>query len=159
MSTAPLPLELPPAAPVFRQSLPVLLTTFVNKVGAVGLSLLPMLLVERALPSETSSLVMGLVKAAVLLGSFAGGWVADRAGLRVALVSSFAIAGTGLALLPLASDWVVLAALAMLAQLGNAMFHSPARLLVTSAVAPEHQREAIGWLRGAVNGGQIVSFS
>jgi hypothetical protein len=54
---------------------------------------------------------------------------------------------------------LLLAIFAMLAQLGNNLFHSPARLLLTEMVAKNQVKEAIAWLRTGNNAGQIVSFS
>ena len=62
----------------FRRSLPLITTSFINKTGTIGLSLVPMILVERHLSAGQSSLVMTLIKASTLGGTLLGGLSSDR---------------------------------------------------------------------------------
>lgn len=146
-------------ASVFRRALPLLFTTFVNKCGAIGLSLLPMLLIERRVTDGDASLALGVVKTALVVGMFAGGFLSDRVGLKSTLIASFLLSGLGLGLLPSAETLLTVVVLAAAAQAGQSMFAGPSRLLVTGLVGLAGEREAIGWLRMALNCGSIVSFS
>jgi MFS family permease len=149
-----------------RQSSPLLITTFINRCGTIGLSLLPMLLVQNKFSDATSSTVMTLVKVALLVGTYLGGWAADRMGMKASVLLSFLLSGIGLAFLPF-GDWagwvgvdaaVWIGVWAVLAQLGGAMFYSPARIMVVELVPVEKQQESIGWLKTANNLGNIFSY-
>jgi MFS family permease len=143
----------------FRASLPLTATSFVNKVGTIGLSLLPVLLVEREVPIAQASLIMGSTKAMALVASLLGGMASDRLGMKRVLLASFGLSALGLFGMASFKSVLFLALFAMLAQLGNNLFHSPARLLLTEMVAKNQVKEAIAWLRTGNNAGQIVSYS
>ncbi len=142
-----------------RRSAPLLATAFINRCGTIGLSLLPMLLVEKQLSSGSASAVMTLVKVALLVGMLAGGWATDRLGMKRSLLLSFALAGIGLGCLPLGDTTVWICAFAVIGQLGQAMFYSPARVMVVGMVPPAQQQESIGWLKTANNLGNIFSYA
>lgn len=144
---------------VFDKSFPVIFTTFINKCGAIGLSLIPMLLIARHVPEAEASLFMMVVKSAAIVGIIIGGWLCDHVGVRRCLLLSFVLVGVGLAPLPFTYSLVMLALLGMLSQLGNSMYGSAVRLLIVASVDAGEQKEAIGWQRMANNFGQIVSFS
>lgn len=143
---------------VLRRALPLLATTFVNKVGSIGLSLLPMLLVERNAGTAESSLVLGSVKAAGLVSVLVGGALSDRLGARAVVLLSFALQGIGLGLLPFAPTLALMALAGIVGRTGEMFFQSPARLLLTESAAREHRSEALGWLRTANNAGQVVCY-
>jgi hypothetical protein len=143
---------------VLRRARPLLATTFLNKCGAIGLSLLPMLLVERHASTADASLSMAVVKGAGLGGMLLGGVLTDRLGARLVLLGAFALQAVGLGLLPLAPTLALLVACGVAAKVGDSLFVSPSRLLLTELIEPANQAEAIGWLRTANNAGQIVCF-
>jgi MFS family permease len=142
----------------FRQSFPLLATTFINRCGTIGLSLLPMLLVAKNVPDAGASTVLVAVKVALLAGTYLGGWASDRVGMKRSVLLSFLLSGIGLAFLPFADSLLWLGVWAVLAQLGQALFYSPARILVVELVPPEKQQESIGWLKTANNLGNILSY-
>ena len=82
---------------MFRRALPLLAVSLVNKVASVGVSLLPVLVVERALPPGEAAFVLGAARAAAVLGTVGGGLLADRFGGNVALLVSFGTAAAGVA--------------------------------------------------------------
>lgn len=133
-------------------------TSLINKCGNIGLSLLPMLLIQRQFTEGQSSLVMSLVKAVMIVGVFVGGWLSDR-GMKRAILLSFCAAGAGLAAIPYAKTLFWMAASASLAQLGQVMFQAPAKLMVTEFVEIREQPESFAWLRTANNLGQVMSYS
>jgi MFS family permease len=142
----------------FRLSLPLLITQFVNQAGDIGLSLLPMLLVARSIDAESSSLVMTLVKLCIAAGTFLGGWASDRIGLRTALICSLLLAAVGMGALPFSTTVLTIALTACVAQLGQGMFQSPARMLLAEIVPKEQRPEALAWLRVANNAGSVIVF-
>src|SRR5262245_14549889 len=91
-----------PATPTaFRQSLPVLLTSLVNKSGAIGLSVLPMLLVDGHYSSAQSSLAMTVVKGCTVVAILGSGWVGDRVSLRATVLGALVLEGVGLLAMPM----------------------------------------------------------
>ncbi|MGZ3741733.1 MAG: hypothetical protein ACXVB9_20320, partial [Bdellovibrionota bacterium] len=88
------------SSPAFRRSLPVTLTSFINKAGTIGLSIVPVILVEHHLSAGESASVMGAIKAAGLVGVLLGGRLCDLWGLRTTLLLSFLISGLGMLPLP-----------------------------------------------------------
>jgi MFS family permease len=154
-------LTLTPGTP-FRRSFPLLLTSFVNRCGTIGLSVFPMLLVERKLSVGTSAWVMTGVRSASVLGTLAGGWLCDRVGLRATILLSFAVSGLGMGALPWApvawGPWGLLS-LGFLAEGAMSFFPSSSRLYLVELVPAREHQESIGWLRAANNLGQILCFS
>lgn len=144
---------------VLRRGLPLLASAFINKCGSIGLSLLPMLLVERVASTGDAAAVMGTVKAAGLVGMLLGGMLSDRVGARAVVLLSFALQGVGLGLLPSAPTLVVVALAAVVARAGEALFQSPARVLLAAWAGPAHRHEALGWLRTANNAGQVLCYA
>jgi len=136
---------------------PLVLTSFINKSGTIGLSLLPMLLIEKNLSVAESSLIMGAVKASLFIGHIMGGVGSDRIGLRFTVNTSFFICGLGLVLLPFAdSAWLILVC-GVFAQAGTAMFTSASRILLSELVAKTSFQSALAWLRSANNLAQVIS--
>lgn len=143
----------------FRSGLPIVATTFVNRAGAIGLNLLPILLVERQVAAADASLVLGIAKGVILVSSLLGGFLSDRWGVRSAFLLAMGMQALGLALVPFMEQLALIAFVAALAQLGNSMFGATSRLMIRQFVLPGQQQEALAWLRTGNNMGQIISFS
>ena len=136
---------------------PLIVTSFINKSGTIGLYLLPMLLIEKNLSIAESSLILGAVKASLFLGHITGGMSSDRLGLRFTVNSSFLISAIGLAALPFAdAAWLILL-FGVLAQAGTAMFTSASRILLSELVEKTSFQSALAWLRGTNNLAQVIS--
>lgn len=146
-------------SPAFRQSRPVLLTTFTNKVGSIGLSLISILLVTRGVTTAQGSLVLSTLKATILVGTVTGGALSDRFGSRSLALSALLMSAAGLGLLPFQTTLLLILACGVLAQFAEALLNVVQRLLLVSGVAAEHHKEALGWLRMVNNLAQIFSFS
>jgi MFS family permease len=147
-----------PRPTAFHQSRPILITSLVNKSGSIGLSLLPMLLVEGRYSTAQSSLAMSLVKASIIAATLGAGALADAVGLRKTVLAAFALAALGLGLLPLQRGFHVLLAAGIVAQVGITAVNATMRLILTKTVERKHQKEALGWMRFVNNLGQILSF-
>jgi MFS family permease len=143
----------------FRRALPLLSVSLVNKVASVGVSLLPVIVVERGLPPGEAAFVLGAARAASVVGTLGSGALADRFGAKVALLVSFALASLGVAGMAAPGGPGALVATAGLANAGLAMFPVASRLLLAAAVPGEEQKEAVAWLRTVANLGLAVSFT
>jgi hypothetical protein len=145
--------------PAFRQSRPVLLTTFTNKVGSIGLSLITILLVKRGVSTGEGTFVLGTLKATMLAGTLAGGALTDRFGSRTLVLLALLMSAVGLGLLPFqGSIWLILL-FGMCAQFAEALMNVVQRILLMDLVDFAHQKESLGWMRMVNNFAQIFSFS
>jgi MFS family permease len=146
-------------SPAFRQSRPVLLTTFTNKVGSIGLSLIAILLVKRGVTTAQGSLVLTALKATTLAGTLAGGALTDRFSARNLVLAALLLSASGLGFLPFqTSIWLILL-FGVLAQFAEALMNVVQRLLLMHEVDFEYQKESLGWMRMVNNFAQIFSFS
>lgn len=145
-------------SPAYRQSRPVLLTTFTNKVGSIGLSLVSILLVKRGVSTLEGSTVLFGLKAAMLAGTLAGGALSDRFGSRTLALAALLLYAFGLGGLPFQGALWALLLFGVVAQFAEALMNVVQRLLLMDQVDFAHQREALGWMRGVSNLAQIVSF-
>ncbi|MFZ4714998.1 MAG: MFS transporter [Bacteriovoracaceae bacterium] len=144
---------------VFKKTLPLTFTVFINKCGTIGLNLIPMLLVEKHLRGRQSAIIMTTIKVVAVSGSFLGSYLCDFLGMKMTLLLSFFLAGIGLGGLPLFDSVMALTLFACIAQMGHSMFGGPMRLLISDVVDKEEQQVAWGWFRTANNLGQVVAFS
>ncbi|MFI5361544.1 MAG: MFS transporter [Elusimicrobiota bacterium] len=146
-------------ADAFRQSRPVLLTTFTNKVGSIGLSLIPILLVNRGVSTAKGSLVLSLLKATIVVGTLAGGALSDRFSSRSLTLAALAMSAAGLGFLPFQRTIILILAFGILAQFAEALLNVVQRVLLMDQVHTGHQKEALGWMRMVSNFAQIFSYS
>ena len=148
-----------PSSPAFRQSRPVLLTTFTNKIGSIGLSLIAILLVSRGVSTSEGTFVLSVLKGTMLAGTLAGGALTDRFSSRTLVLAALLLSAIGLGFLPFQSSiWLILFC-GMLAQFAEALMNVVQRLLLMDQVDRAHQKEALGWMRMVNNFAQIFSFS
>lgn len=143
----------------FRQSRPVLLTAFANKVGSIGLSLVPILLVSKGVTTAQGSLVLSALKATILAGTLAGGALSDRLSSRALVLAALLLSACGLGLLPFQRSVFLILLLGILAQLAEALMNVAQRLLLMNQVEAGRQKEGLGWLRMASNFAQIFSYT
>lgn len=142
----------------FRTLLTLVIPHFVNRCGTIGISLLPMLLIEKEFSTGQSTTIMTLAKSSVFLGAFLGGALSDHLGLKWSLLLSYIISGIGLGLLPHGQSMWAISFFGILAVLGTHMFTGPARMLLMELLPPKKQGEGLAWMRTAANLGQVVSF-
>lgn len=142
-----------------KQSFPLILTTFVNRVGTIGLSLLPILIVQRGLSPATGSFILGGVKSVVIFGTLLSGVFVDRFGARISLLMGFCFIALGFAGLPFQGTAGLILAFAAVVQFGDALTRVSNRMLLTATVARHLHKEAFGWLKMVNNLGQIFSFA
>jgi MFS family permease len=143
----------------FRQSRPILLTTFTNKVGSIGLSLVPILLVKKGVSTAEGALVLSTLKLVILAGTLAGGALSDRWSSRTLVLAALLMSAFGLGLLPFQSTLLLILLCGVVAQSAESVMNVTQRLLLVDNVEPGRHREALGWLRMVSNFAQIFSFS
>lgn len=143
----------------FRQTRPVLLTTFTNKVGSIGLSLVPILLVKRGVSTVEGVAVLAILKAMILAGTLIGGALSDRLSSRALVLAALLMSAFGLGLLPFQRTLLLILACGILAQLAESMMNVVQRILLVSQVDSPHQKEALGWMRMVNNFAQIFSYT
>jgi len=140
-------------------SLPLLVTALVNRMGTIGLTLIPALLVQHQLSATTSSWIMTTSRIGMILGTLFSGWIVDQKGPKQTLLWALILSSIGLFALPLVTQAPLLAFFALVAQGGNAMYPSSMRLLLVRLVDGESQQKvALGWVRMVNNLGQVVSY-
>ncbi len=142
---------------VFRQTLPVIITSFVNKCGDMGMRLFPMLLVEREFTIAQSSMTMGIVKSAGILAVFFGGILGDILGARWVTLLSFGISGVGLSIIPFVEGFGPIALVGAITVFGQGLIGAPLRLLLIQSVAIGAQKEGLAWLRTGQNSAVLVA--
>ena len=146
-------------SPAFKQSRPVLLTTFTNKVASIGLSLVSILLVKKGVSTGEGSFVLSSLKLTLLAGTLLGGVLSDRFSSRSLVLGALLLSATGMGLLPFQSSVALILLFAVFAQFGEALMNVTQRILLMDLVDFEHQKESLGWLRMVANFAQIFSFS
>jgi len=135
------------------------MTTFTNKVGSIGLSLIAILLVGRGVSTGEGTFVLSTLKVTMLAGTLAGGALTDRFSARTLVLTALLMSAVGLGFLPFqASLWMILL-FAMIAQFSEALMNVVQRLLLMDEVQHAHQKEALGWMRMVNNFAQVFSFS
>ena len=146
-------------SPAFRQSRAVLLTSFTNKVGSIGLSLISILLVKRGVSTAEGSLVLASLKATILAGTLVGGALSDRFSTRSLALAALLMSAAGLGLLPFQTAIAGILLCGVLGQFAESLMNVVQRLLLVGQVEPKHHKESLGWLRMTNNFAQIFSFS
>ena len=146
-------------AAAFRQSRPVLLTTFTNKVGSIGLSLIPILLVKRGVSTAQGTLVLSTLKATIIVGTLAGGALSDRFSSRSLTLAALLMSAAGLGFLPFQTTILLILIFGIIAQFAEALLNVVQRVLLMDQVDSAHQKEALGWMRMVANFAQIFSYS
>jgi MFS family permease len=142
-----------------QRSYPIIITSFVNKCGSVALMLLPILMIEKALSSEQASIVLGSIRIIFLTTTLIAGILTDRIGLRVSIFLSFCISVLGLVGLYFAHTFIAILVASIVAQMGQAIFVAPARMLVTNFRKDSDRKFALALMSTANNFGQILAFS
>lgn len=145
--------------PAFRQSRPVLLTAFTNKVGSIGLSLIAILLVNRGVTTGQGAFVLTALKTVMLAGTLAGGALSDRIDSRTLVLAALLLSASGLGFLPFQSSLWLILLFGVLAQFAEALMNVVQRIQLMDQVDHEHQKEALGWMRMVNNFAQIFSYS
>ncbi len=135
----------------------LVVASFVNKCGNMGLQLLPMLLIEKQFNVATSSFIMGASKSVGPIASFFSGNIIIFLGTKFVLLASFILSAIVMGLLPFINSSFLIGVLAVAANLATNLFNPVARDLVKQASSPQDLKKQLAWLRTASNLGQVVS--
>jgi predicted MFS family arabinose efflux permease len=145
--------------PALRQGGALMLAMFVYRLCSVGFSLLPALAVLRGLDAATAGTLLGVVRAAGFFGGLLGGALADRYGMKRPLLFGLGASAIGVALAGAPLPLAVLFVSAPFGALGHACFQPMVRLAMGAVVDPEHQKQAVAWMRSANNLASLCGFA
>lgn len=131
--------------------------TVINRVGTMVVPFLVFYLGSRGVPEGRTPYVLGALGAGGLVGPVLGGWFADRAGRRAAILTGMLATAASQALLFVSPGLVTLTVAAALLGTASA-FHSPgvAAVIVDSA-SPVRRQAAFGLYHWAINIGAATA--
>jgi MFS family permease len=131
--------------------------TVINRVGTMVVPFLVFYLGSRGVPDDRTPYVLGALGAGGLAGPVLGGWFADRAGRRAAILIGMIATPAAQALLFLSPGFVTLSVAAALVGAAGSL-HSPgvAAVIVDSA-GPRRRRSAFGLYHWAINIGAATA--
>lgn len=141
-----------------RQSRPVLLTVFTNKVGSIGLGLVSILLVERGVTTGQGTFALSALRVTSVAATLIGGALSDRVGARAMVLWALALSAVGLGLMPFPRALWLVVAFGVCAQAADSLLNLSQRLLLMEQVEPRHQKESLGWMRMVSNFALIFSY-
>jgi len=132
--------------------------TLVNRLGMFVVPFLSLFLtVRRGLPPETATLVVSAYGLGACAGSFAGGWLADRAGRRPSILLSLTAGAATLLALPWIEGLGPLAAATGVAGLFVELYRPAVSAAVADLVPPADRARAYALLYWAINVGAAVA--
>lgn len=126
--------------------------TFITKAGAFIMPLLFVYLSQvRGLPLPVAGAVTSLYGLGSLIGSLAGGAMADRLGRRFTMLASLVVGALFLLLLGVATELWQLAVATLLTGLTADAFRPASQALLADLVPPQHRMKAFGMQYWAIN--------
>ena len=132
--------------------------TLVNRLGVFVVPFLSLFLtVRRGLPPATATLVVSAYGVGAFAGSFAGGWLADRAGRRPTILLSLTAGSATLLALPWIEGLVPLAAAAGVAGLFVELYRPAVSAAVADLVPAADRPRAFALLYWAINVGTAIA--
>lgn len=127
--------------------------TFVNRFGLFVWPFLTLFITSQGNTAAQAGVAVSCYSIGAFLAAWLGGWLADRLGRNVTMALSAFSGGLCMLLLSQASDWRVLAALALLTGLTTEAGQSAGNALVQDLVPPERRVTAFAALRFCINAG------
>lgn len=135
----------------------LLVASFVNRCGTLGLYLLPMLLIERQFTSAQSGTILSTTKIFQPLSFILGGVAVHRFGARRVVLGGFLLTAVGLFLMPVFSNFFLILIASAIAQIGTSSFNPAARDLIRRGAQLGEIKVRLAWLRSVNNVAQMVS--
>ncbi|MBI2520746.1 MAG: MFS transporter [Bdellovibrio sp.] len=135
----------------------LVVSSFVNKCGNMGLQLLPMLLIEKNFTVSTASFIMGFTKSVAPLGSFFSGNIIVFLGAKFVLLTTFILSAISMGLIPFLHSPFLLGLFAVTANFAATIYNPVARNIIKETCPPLQLKKYLAWLRSASNLGQVVS--
>lgn len=127
--------------------------TFVNRFGLFVWPFLTLFITSQGNTAAQAGIAVSCYSIGAFLAAWLGGWLADRLGRNVTMALSAFSGGLCMLLLSQASDWRVLAALALITGLTTEAGQSAGNALVQDLVPPEQRVTAFAALRFCINAG------
>ncbi len=134
----------------------LILGAFVSRVGSFFATFATLFLTKRGFTPEELSLVLIGIGAAGMVGSLTGGWLAERASHRTALVTSMLASSAALAMLVIAPTRPVLAVAACLVMLCTQSYTPAASALLVQNSEPTDRVPIFALFRLALNVGAAL---
>jgi MFS family permease len=141
-----------------KKILPVLLVGFTNRIASIGLSLVPILLVQKNFSTHDSALVMSVIKFSAVIMMLIGGYLSDVFSAWFLCVVSFFCMGLGMMGLPFVetASWMIVCG--VISQFGDSLNKLSLRWIVQKSVEPKDRQVSIGWLRMINNAAQVIAY-
>lgn len=130
----------------------LLIGTFITKAGAFVMPLLFVYLTQvRGIALPVAGAITSLYGLGSLLGSLAGGVLADRLGRRATMLGSLVIGASFLLVLGVATELWQLAIATLLTGATSDAFRPASQALLADLVPPQHRMKAFGMQYWAIN--------
>jgi MFS family permease len=129
----------------------------VNRMGSYFATFATLFLTSRAIPLASLPVILAAIAAAGMLGSLAGGWIADRFSRRAALVSSAAASAVSLACVALAPTRPTVIAAVCLSGFCTQSYVPAASALLVDFSRPEERVPLFALFRLALNVGAAIA--
>ena len=134
----------------------LLVGRFVGALGSMAWVFVPLYLVsDRGLGEAAAGSLAAVWGVGMIVGNLAGGSVGDRWGLRPTLAGASLASAVGCLVVPLTPTGGIAVVLFLMGALGG-IGRPVSFALVTSALPPEHRRQAIAWMRSVNNAGTVL---
>jgi len=127
--------------------------TFVNRFGLFVWPFLTLFITSQGNTAAQAGIAVSRYSIGAFLAAWLGGWLADRLGRNVTMALSAFSGSLCMLLLSQASDWRLLAALALITGLTTESGQSAGNALVQDLVPPELRVTAFSALRFCINAG------
>lgn len=135
----------------------IIIASFVNKCGSMGMLAIPMLLIEKNFSSNESTLAMGIIKITAPIATFFSGHILEKIGATAVLQLSFIISSISFALISMSNSVITVGFFGALGSISNSLFNPSSRDLIKNISKEGHLRISNSYLRMSSNLGQFVS--
>jgi predicted MFS family arabinose efflux permease len=134
----------------------LILGVFVTRMGSFFATFATLFLTQRGFAARTLPVVLVAVGVSGMVGSLAGGWLADRVGSRTSLVSSMYASALAVALLVIAPSHLVIVVAVCLVALCSQSYTPAASALLITSTAPVDRVPIFAFFRLALNVGAAI---
>lgn len=131
--------------------------TVINRVGTMVLPFLVFYLGSRGVPADRTPYVLGALGAGGLAGPVVGGWLADRAGRRAAILTGMVATPAAQGLLFWAPGVPTLALAAALVGATSSLHAPGVAAVIADSAGPERRQAAFGMYHWAINIGAATA--
>lgn len=134
----------------------LILGVFVTRMGSFFATFATLFLTQRGFAARTLPVVLAAIGVSGMVGSLAGGWLADRVGSRTSLVSSMYASALAVTVLVIAPTHAVVVAAVCLVALCSQSYTPAASALLITNTAPVDRVPIFAFFRLALNVGAAI---